>query len=63
MPGPDETSRHSKDTAFGPPSDTIDIHNFAQNAGAIKAEALNRLRGGWQAIPDDGKRRVEEELR
>jgi hypothetical protein len=63
MPGPDETSRHSRDTAFGPPSDLIDIHDFAQNAASIKAEALNTLRAGWQAIPDDDKRHVEEELR
>jgi hypothetical protein len=63
MLGPDDTSRHSRDTAFGPPSDSIDIHNFVHNAGPIKVEALNRLRVGWQAIPDEDKRRVEKELR
>jgi hypothetical protein len=63
MPGPDETHRHSRDTAFGPPSDPVDIHDFIQNVGTIKADTLNRLRAGWQSIPDDDRRHVEEELR
>lgn len=61
MPGPEE-ARHTRDTAFGPPSDPINLLEFLRMARTAKRDVLDRIDTEWQAISDEDEQRVQKEL-